>query len=193
MRFLIDMDGVLVDFVTTFFDTTVGVEERKRLFANWSPGLYNLHEVAPQIPKTIWNTLTATFWSGLKPTFDMYPFLKEFIKTLDPAKDSIELFTTVTNKRAMEGKKLWAEAYCPGTPIIFTDIGGGKSHEATNDTLLIDDYDKHIREFRLAGGQGILVPRPWNFLHDVVDSVEWVRLRLKERGYDFEVTETEHE
>ncbi len=56
-----------------------------------------------------------------------------------------------------------------------------KSLLAGPDTLLIDDKDENITEFRAGGGHGILVPRPWNKLHGWAGEVlKVVKKKLEE-------------
>ena len=45
-------------------------------------------------------------------------------------------------------------------------------------TLLIDDCDENVKRFREAGGQAILVPRPWNTLHDL-NTITYLEEQLK--------------
>ena len=44
-------------------------------------------------------------------------------------------------------------------------IGFQKHFCAHSGSLLIDDYDKNINDFRQAGGNAILVPRQWNSMY----------------------------
>jgi hypothetical protein len=48
-------------------------------------------------------------------------------------------------------------------------IGPRKHFACRPTTLLVDDGDHNVREWRAAGGPAILVPRPWNTNHDLAD------------------------
>ena len=59
-------------------------------------------------------------------------------------------------------------------------LAGSKAQLARPDTLLIDDKDENIAEFVAAGGQGILVNRPWNKGHARADcTLEGVKHALE--------------
>jgi 5'(3')-deoxyribonucleotidase len=80
--------------------------------------------------------------------------------------NNIRLLTTpMDHPGSWTGKAMWVNRHLSlyNKRLIVTQV---PKHEfAGPDTLLIDDKDQNIEEFRAAGGQGILVPRPWNKLH----------------------------
>lgn len=53
-------------------------------------------------------------------------------------------------------------------------IGPGKWFAAHPGALLIDDYDKNVRKFKRAWGQGIIFPRPWNGNRNIKDPVAYL-------------------
>ena len=74
---------------------------------------------------------------------------------------------SMPNLEAWSGKAAWVNKHLSfyNTRLIITTAS--KLLLAGPNTLLIDDRDKNVEEFRKAGGQAILVPRPWNKNHDM--------------------------
>ena len=101
------------------------------------------------------------FFAGLRWMHDG----KQILKAVESKfKDMYLLTTPMPNSGSWTGKMLWIERHLPQhkKQTIMTRVP--KSILAGPDTLLIDDKDENIAEFVVAGGQGILVPRPWNEL-----------------------------
>jgi len=69
------------------------------------------------------------------------------------------------NPESYTGKALWVQKHLPeySKRLIVTPVP--KSEFAHRDILLIDDKDENVEGFVKAGGNAILVPRPWNELH----------------------------
>ena len=85
------------------------------------------------------------------------------------------------NPGSWPGKVEWVHRYFRTFEKRLIITQAPKSLLAKPDTLLIDDRDKNIEEFIAAGGQAILVPRPWNELHGWAgESLQVVRNSLEE-------------
>ena len=104
------------------------------------------------------------FWIDLGWTCDGHEILRAILDIFDA--NQIYLLTApMPNLETASGKMMWVHENLP-VCLKNTIITQAPKHLlARPDTLLIDDKDQNIDEFREAGGQGILVPRPWNELH----------------------------
>lgn len=78
------------------------------------------------------------------------------------------------------GKMNWIYRHLPNWIFDQIQIGGHKETNARPGALLIDDSEENVNRFReTRGGQAILVPRPWNKLHEQ-DPYNWVYGGLKQ-------------
>jgi len=150
-------------------------------------------------PMEFWSTFDCDFWSRL-------PESKEFSELLEVAEDIVGLenvliltspihsnkpmFSMDNSEReewrritgeCMAGKYTWITKHFPAqlhTQFAMCPI---KRLCVAPDTLLIDDSGKNVNEFRAAGGQAILMPRPWNSMHNpTLPPIECVYRRLAE-------------
>jgi len=151
----IDMDGVLVDF-TSGICSALGKEGMEDQIDNWE----------------IWNVLGITetefwapcasecFWENLRWTEEGTEILARALLAVGP--ENVFLFTSPADfPRSFSGKAKWIKAHLPnfGRQVL---MGPAKYLYAKPGHLLIDDSDINVKAFRAAGGQTILVPRPWN-------------------------------
>lgn len=74
------------------------------------------------------------------------------------------LSSPIKDPECLAGKLEWIHENMP--PWIHRQflIGPAKSMCACRGALLIDDHDDNVYKFRKAGGDAVLVPRPWNHL-----------------------------
>jgi hypothetical protein len=70
----------------------------------------------------------------------------------------------------MPGKVAWLEKHLPSYSRRFL-FGPKKEFCAGPDRLLVDDHDLNTEAFAASGGRTFLVPRQWNSLKDVKESV----------------------
>jgi len=156
MKILLDMDGVLVDFVKglcTFhnkpYPFTPGVQ-----------GSWDLEPILKMSSKDLWSPLGYDFWAGLDP----YSYMEEYLNLLETkfGRENICLLTSPPKSvGAVEGKIAFIEKYLPNYTNRFL-VGPAKEFCAAPNHLLIDDYIENIEKFRKAGGQTFLVPGAWN-------------------------------
>ena len=143
-----------MDQVLTNFNKAVC----ERFDLPYPPKIYNFFE---PIRSAVNDICTIDFWTEL----EWMPDGRDILKAVTEKFNIIYILTsTMPNPESFTGKMMWMHKHLPAysnytIPIPF---GVPKSLFAGPDTLLIDDRDKNIDEFREAGGQGILVPRPWN-------------------------------
>ena len=164
---ILDMDGVIVDFVHGLLNwlempDILGLDR-------WPKGEYNLGKVltswaGPGVNEKIQQALNdPDFWLGLKPTEEFHEILS--ILSYHP----FVIASVCCNESAIIGKVRWLYRHCPG--IHFAPCKGSKSVTqlmylaavdggfAEECNLLIDDSDDEVNRW---AGPSILVPRQWN-------------------------------
>lgn len=164
MKVFLDMDGVLVDFMTAVC----------RMFKlPEPPQIYNFFE---PIREEVNKTATTSFFYNLKWMHDGKEILSSVLDRF-PQENIYLLTALMPNPESGTGKLLWIREHLPRWYKEQTIISTAPKHLlARSDTLLIDDKNENIDEFIEAGGRGLLVPRAWNRAHFCADqSVEVVR------------------
>ena len=156
MKVFLDMDGVLTDFRRSVCEI-FGRDDPSNFWLFWK----NWEGVSSNDVDAVCNV---DFWANLHWTSDGLDIFKAVFEKFP--NDIYLLTTPMPNIESYTGKALWVDKCIPvwNNRLIITQAP--KSLLAGSDTLLIDDKDENIEEFVAAGGQGILVPRPWNELHD---------------------------
>lgn len=148
----LDLDGVIRDFdygVQMEFDIEFEKTDRESFITNIKEEL-NLSS------KEIWDRLDIDFVSSLPFT----PWAKRLLKILRPYKPII---LTAPSRTNATGSQLWIRKRLPD--FFFEGrylIGPCKRACANPQSILIDDYEKHVDEFRANGGHAILFPTNWN-------------------------------
>ena len=166
MKVFLDLDGVLADF-------TGGAHRAFNIpyaYANYpyTKGLWDWFVEAGLTWDEVDSVCNAEFWAGLEWMFDgidIYYAVRKFTRQTG---SSLNLLTTpMKNINSTIGKLTWIQEHLGENrrkQALIT--GADKKIFAGPDTLLIDDRDKNVEEFKAVGGQAILVPRPWNKNHD---------------------------
>lgn len=171
MKVFLDMDGVVADF-------TAGLCAAFNIpFTNYPysmpHGLWDYVEYVEQYYGVTWDQVKQvcsdrSFWvelPGLPKSDNLYKAL-----TLIYEHD-VRFLTTSTGDfdAVFDGKREWLEGRGWATShdkrMILLEPGETKEQYARPDTVLLDDQDKNIQDFRHGGGRAILVPRPWNNRH----------------------------
>ena len=157
MKCFLDLDGVIVGFdegvlkVHNIEDPFLKPEHK---------GKWGTEDMYGLDPVEFWAPLGEKFWTNL-------PWTKEGKEILSLVEyefgyDNICLLTSpCLTKGSVSGKIKWINKNLPTYKKKFL-IGFQKHFCANSDTILIDDRDKNVEEFREHGGKAILVPRPWN-------------------------------
>jgi 5'(3')-deoxyribonucleotidase len=157
MNVLLDMDGVLVDFIGGFFHDHI----RRRGQAGWTPMKNPDKGKWFDITPEQWDRLGYEFWKDL-------PWTKLGSQILDLAeqifdRDGIYLCTSpCKTDGCLEGKRAWIEKNLDPhyhRRFIMTPQKHVLAHPGN---LLIDDHDDNVRKFRAAGGYAHLVPEHLN-------------------------------
>lgn len=166
----LDMDGVITDFNKAVCD---------EFNLPYPPRIYHFF---PEIRPEVDDFCTIEFWQNLEWMHDGRDVLRAIMGTLGLEKIYF-LSGMMPNVESGTGKMMWIRDNLPlySNRVIFHGLKVPKSFLARPDTLLIDDKDENVEEFVAAGGQGILVPRPWNKEHKNADrSSQYVKECLEE-------------
>lgn len=169
----LDMDGVITDFVSSI-NKCMGIPEHTpALIRNW----WEEYDVSFE---QVNNYCTIDFWQNLTWLSDGKEILSAVLDKF-PQLSIFLLTTPMPNPGSWTGKFKWVQKHLPlfTKQLIVTTVS--KALFVGSDTLLIDDYDKNIKEFIAAGGQGILVPRSSNSLYKQAgETLQVVKNRLEE-------------
>lgn len=139
-----DMDGVLVDFNTSFKELTDG-----RLY-DAAVEHYGLKEVWRRIGME-----GLEWWANLKWLSDGKK-LWNFIEDKNP-KILTAAATSLIGDKAVIGKQLWCKRELgPSIEVIMANKGPDKDRWSAPNRILIDDLKDNIKAWRDAGGIGIL-------------------------------------
>jgi len=176
-RILLDMDGVLVDFLGGCkkfhnkeypdhpFNPSVQTEQRP----------WNIEPIFGMSAPELWDPLGFDFWRDLEPL----PWFEEVIGILESTfgQENICLLTTpIRTEGAIEGKMEWIRTHLPAYRRRFL-IGPCKYFCASPRHALVDDHATNIEMFKDAGGHTFLFPSPWNRRfneHPIKALREWV-------------------
>ena len=150
----LDMDGVLCDFVTSALIANCS-ELKHDQITEW-----DMAKILGKTPDEFWQAMNRdSFWFNLEPYDGLVLFYAamracgEVYFCTSPAKH----YACASDKIAWLRKHLGAEA-TDGRFFICKD----KHLLAGPDRILVDDYDGNIDRWEVAGGIGVLFPRPWN-------------------------------
>lgn len=157
----IDLDGVLTDF-TRGYRAWYGLDFRYEQACDWNFCHRVFKRQTGKSKDAFWRGFTKEFWANLEktPECDMILALVEpynpIVLTAPPIDPSGE---------AVGGKMIWirnnlSKYFHEGRYLI----GPAKKSIAREGALLIDDLGANCEEWSSAGGDSILVPRPWNVL-----------------------------
>ncbi len=113
-----------------------------------------------------WNEIDREVWVTA-PESDEFRELLKRCEDLVGSNNVHILTTPVKDPESLAGKLEWIHEHFPEWMHRQYLMGPQKYLLADSLSLLIDDSEKNVMEFRRHGGQAILVPRPWNSLHSV--------------------------
>ena len=154
---LLDMDGVLTDFVGHFCKTFSYMPSVE----TWPKGEFNLAKVLGIEEDHMWELISEKapgYWKTMPPQW----FAEEL---MDIIRSSGIPFTISTSPSrdpySAAGKIMWLQEYM-GLDFRHFMIGSNKALMARRNVLLIDDYDKNLDAFKAAGGKIAPVPMIWN-------------------------------
>jgi 5'(3')-deoxyribonucleotidase len=161
-RILLDMDGVLVDFlggVCRFHNKTYdGHPHNPETQTEQTP--WNIEPLFEMTAPALWDPLGREFWQNLEPI----PHCHEVVEILTRkfGEENICLLTSpIRTDGCIDGKMDWIRKHLPQFKRQFL-IGPAKQFAASPRHCLVDDHAKNIESFRDAGGHVFMFPAPWN-------------------------------
>lgn len=171
----LDMDDCLNCFTLAALREVgcpVGIREYEKFDPAWKFDIIKaanvLHPSQEFSRRTFWGSLDQEFWATVPPSDELPILLEECEKLVD--KEGICVLTNPVqewNPYVAAAKMEWIEHFLPRWLHHQFLIGPPKYFCARPDALLVDDSEENVNTFRLSGGQALLVPRPWNSLHEM--------------------------
>lgn len=153
MHCMLDMDGVLVNFVEGAMKTHGKWIRRGQV--KWD------FHVQLGIPdKKFWDPFGYDFWSNLEWHEEGHKLLDELTK-LFGLENIVILTSPCATQGCADGKIAWIKKNIPQFKRRFL-IGSVKHMCASPKHILIDDHDLNVEKFEQHGGHTELVPRSWN-------------------------------
>lgn len=165
---LLDMDGVLVDFISGALEIHNIKETQEEIYKS-NPGEWDLMKLLNMSAPAFFKPMDEEFWAKL----DWMPDGHQILVMLEKAfgQENITICSSPSeNYGCIDGKKRWIERHLPRHYKHNTIFTNKKERCARSDTVLIDDSDKNILKFKEKGGVTYLVPRIWNSCYGVKNS-----------------------
>lgn len=142
-----------------------------------------LHKTRRFTEDTFWKGFTREFWATIPKSAECDHII--WICSNLVGNDNLFILTRpILHADCYAGKFEWVEKNLPDfmhdklVPCAYKDIC------SKSETLLIDDSPKNVQGFIAAGGDAIMMPRPFNDLHDIEDSRGHVLSQLQSRFTD---------
>lgn len=161
MKILLDMDGVIADFVGHFCNT-YGVSNPYVHEKNL--GCWDIARVMGLSNNQFWSRCTLEFWETI-PKTEEADNLVLFLEDRFGRKNISLLSSPGIDPSSMVGKHRWIETHFPQFSRRFL-FGPAKEFAASNKRLLIDDADHNVDSFKEEGGHTHLFARRWNSAHE---------------------------
>lgn len=153
------MDGVLSDWVgetCKIFGKIASDYDNKWIQGN------------PQIEKTL-GISTSSLWDAINSRGSLFwenlpelPWARELYSECCKRAETFFLTSPSHDPPSLDGKLRWICKFTGDTKFRNYLIGSPKFLCASKNTVLIDDTDIKIEDFRKNGGSGVLFPQPWN-------------------------------
>lgn len=172
VRILLDLDEVLCDFIggaVSLWDRSI-----QDVQAHWTLGDWNVLPALglslgyPLSTEEFWKRIDqhgSYFWHSLTPHRWVNPLIK-LVESL--TKDWHVVSSPSWSVDSYVGKVQWLKTQF-GRSFTRFAITPHKEIFANPKTILIDDRDKNVQDFRKAGGWGIVFPAYNNSLHTLRD------------------------
>ena len=114
-----------------------------------------------------WSLFKEDFWATLPVSSEMIHIL-DWSEQLVGIKNVYILTSATGAEGCLEGKRKWVNTHLASSYgrrlITCTD----KFVCANKHSILFDDSDNNIDLFKKEGGHVVVVPRPWNSMHDSI-------------------------
>lgn len=172
-RIFIDLDDVLNSCtmeILRFIGCDVGPYDYNKFNSNWGFDIVkaanSLHPSRKFSAHDLWCEISRSEWASMCKSEECDWLLHKCIDIV--GEKNVCILTCPTFRPDSAAGKI--EWIYKNLPLIFRQqflIGLPKYMCACSGALLIDDKYQNVVEFRKAGGQAIVVPRPWNLYHGV--------------------------
>jgi 5'(3')-deoxyribonucleotidase len=152
---LLDMDGVVADFLNP---AAAAVGLNLELVPK---GTWDVFKEAGMDIADVWAKIdNYGFWRGLQPIHNA----KSFFAVLTEHSVGVTFLTSCSRSSdCAKAKVEWLHAHFgPSVRALLCTGYASKALCAKPGNVLVDDCDRNIDSFRAAGGEAVLVPRPWN-------------------------------
>jgi len=171
-KILLDLDDVLVDCTGSVMRRLGDMDDRDLAWfdvnLDWPSDhgrdvikLYEKHTGIYRSVKDFWSMFERDFWANLRPFDHMYALIEICSQVV--GSENVAICTSPTKCGECHAGKLdWIEKYMPEHMSRQYLMTPRKQFCASHGTLLIDDFDQNVQDFRDHGGMGIEFPRPWN-------------------------------
>lgn len=172
MRILLDLDGVLANFVKGMY-LAHGISNPYEKPENL--GVFEMPEILGMSPKQFWEPANnSDFWYGLEHFKDT----ESLVNLALAYSDDVGFLTSPSaHQDSVYGKKRWLRHHYPDL-CKRTLFGSAKELCAGPGVVLIDDRDAGIASFAAAGGIGITCPRPWNMMYRCKEPLSHIKSML---------------
>jgi 5'(3')-deoxyribonucleotidase len=154
--FLLDMDGVIADFVSSLI-VSLGVENVST-HDDWTSWSY--HQTIGITDEQMWKaTHPDGWWLALKP----YPWAHELVSMLKSRGQVIYCSSPSLKPNCASEKVQWLRnhGFMMESENAYS-LGPHKELAARSGAILIDDSDSNYEKYVAAGGEAWLFPQPWN-------------------------------
>lgn len=172
MKCYLDLDGTIADFVKHLLRAL----DMRNPYYGSNLGNYNLPEILGTTREDCFRPCASPkFWSSIPFTPDAYNIINAVSEFYKP-EDIIILTRPTEHPGAVSGKIEWIQSKLGAsmTYIITTRSKGEFAKYAEPGSLLIDDCDEYVDEWRKSGNPAILVPRLWNTRHKEAEvTTDW--------------------
>jgi len=136
-----------------------------------------LHPTKLFTESTFWQSIGRDFWANAPKSIEC-DWLLETCAGLVGRERVCILTAPTLDPDCLAGKLEWIQRCLPKWIHRQYLMGPRKHFCAKRGALLIDDNPRNIEAFSAHGGLTILMPRPWNYMHAVTDSLGYVAKRL---------------
>lgn len=156
-RCLLDLDGVLVDFVRG----TCRLHNKMNPYFDGNYQGFYFNEAWQMPASEFWTGMDKKFWANLDWT--LYgKLIFNFVHEKFGPENTCILTAPCLTEGCFDGKMSWIREHLPKAYHRQFLVGSAKDFCARADHVLIDDRDENCQDFIKAGGNAVLVPAMWN-------------------------------
>lgn len=181
-RILIDLDGVVADFVTGCMEVHNMPYPFTRIKGDVGWNFYrNIWDMSDEV---FWEPLDYDFWFNLK----VLPYgnaLVHYCAELIGINNICFVSSPAKKAGCLEGKRDWVHKHFPDVPMLLSVSAKSsfstppKEFCANEHTMLIDDHTPNVTRFKSMGGKGLIYPQPWNDHFSLMGNYQYIEDKIK--------------